>query len=254
MYQEDRSGVGVIMKKVIIKTIAVLILVLIFLLGIFVGKKIANDNKNNPQAYQSIKKGNNNLDNFKKQENILFLGDSITEIYPIKEIYGTLPIVKSGVSGYKTTDILKRMDSMVYQYNPTKIFLLIGTNDYLNGSNNKTTEKLVSNIEKIVNNIRQNRKKAKIYVESIYPVNRNMDEDMVGDRDNKTITEANKKLKNLCKELNVIYIDMYNKLLDSDGNFDKQYTYDGLHPSSLGYAKISQVLLPYIIGNDNFIE
>lgn len=39
MYQEDRSGVGVIMKKVIIKTIAVLILVLIFLLGIFVGKK-----------------------------------------------------------------------------------------------------------------------------------------------------------------------------------------------------------------------
>ena len=39
---------------------------------------------------------------------------------------------------------------------------------------------------------------------------------------------------------------MYNKLTDSDGNFYKQYTYDGLHPSTLGYIIITNVLKKYI--------
>ena len=56
----------------------------------------------------------------------------------------------------------------------------------------------------------------------------------------------NKKIEELCIENKVTYIDMYNKLTDSDGNFDKQYTYDGLHPSTLGYIRITNVLKKYI--------
>ena len=39
---------------------------------------------------------------------------------------------------------------------------------------------------------------------------------------------------------------MYDELTDDDGNFDKKYTYDGLHPNTLGYAKITRILTPYI--------
>ena len=35
-------------------------------------------------------------------------------------------------------------------------------------------------------------------------------------------------------------------LIDEEGNFDRKYTYDGLHPSALGYAKISQMRLKYL--------
>ena len=70
--------------------------------------------------------------------------------------------------------------------------------------------------------------------------------EMVSERTNEAIKQLNKKIKNYCKEENITYINMHDELLDSDGNFDSELTYDGLHPSSLGYAKITRILLPYI--------
>ncbi len=192
---------------------------------------------------KELKKAKNTVDI--TNENIVFLGDSITEIYPISDIFGDLPIVKSGVSGYKTTDILDRMDSMVYRYNPTRVFILIGTNDYLNDKPN-TNEEIITNIKKIITNIKNNRQKAKIYLESVYPVNRNMNKEMVANRDNQTIMALNEQLKNYCNSNDVTYINTYSELIDEDGNFAKKYTYDGLHPSTLGYAKISTILTQYL--------
>ena len=186
-----------------------------------------------------------------KRENIVFLGDSITEIYPISEIFGNLPIVKSGVSGYTTQDILDRMNSMVYQYNPTKVFLLIGTNDIMNDTKMETREKLVDNIKKIIENIKSNKKNAKIYLESIYPINRNMKKEMVAERNNGAIIDINKRLKKYCEDNSITFINMHDELLDKDGNFDEKYTYDGLHPNTLGYAKISLVRSKYIYNIEN---
>lgn len=235
------------MKKVTIATTILLILVLIFSLGIFIGKKIVLNTKNNKPTYQ--KKEKVDIKKFNQNENIIFLGDSITEIYPIEEIYGTLPIVKSGISGYTTEDILENIEEMVYQYNPTKVFLLIGTNDYKDECDIDKMEQVLKNIEKIVQKIRQNRKNAKIYIESIYPVNRKMDKDMVADRENDIIIKTNDQLKKYCKENKLTYINLYNQLTDEDGNFNKKYTYDGLHPNTMGYGRITRILLPYIYDN-----
>ena len=184
--------------------------------------------------------------NFSKKENIIFLGDSITDFYPVDKIYWNLPIVKSGVSGYTTTDILDRMDKMVYQYNPTKVFLLIGTNDIMTDGSKKTDE-TIDNIIEIINNINKNRKKATIYVESIYPVRKKSNPSMVKDRDNDTIRIINEKIKNYCeKKGKCIYINMFDELTDENGELSQSYSNDGLHPNDLGYAKISQVRINYI--------
>ena len=128
-------------------------------------------------------------------DNFVFLGDSITDFYPLEEFYDNLPVVNSGVSGYKTTDILSRIDSMVTIYNPTKVFLLIGTNDIPAS----TEDEIVKHIQEIINEIQSKRPKAKIYLESILPVNRSNDEKidhgMVGERENNKIQSINKKLK-----------------------------------------------------------
>lgn len=185
-------------------------------------------------------------DYMKKSENIVFLGDSITDWYPLEEIYGDLPIVNSGVAGYETHDILERLDDMVYKYNPTKVFILIGTNDLKYKDEDENEEEIAQNIEKIIKNIQKNRSNAKIYVQSIYPVNKEIKNDYTEERNNDEIIEVNKMIKEYCEENNINYIDMFNALADDNGNFSEDYTKDGLHPTDLGYAKITFELLKYI--------
>lgn len=175
--------------------------------------------------------------------NYLFLGDSITDFYDLDKYYEGLPVVNSGISGNTTEDILDDMKKRVYNYNPSKVFLLIGTNDLIHDI---SVEEIVSNIEKIVNEINSNKPQTEIYVESVYPVNDNLDEDKVDVRNNDDIMEINKKIKEYCDENNYTYINMYDKLLDDDGNFSEEFTDDGLHPNGKGYEAITEELKKYL--------
>ena len=182
-----------------------------------------------------------------KNENFVFLGDSITDWYPINELYENMPIVNSGKAGYKTEDILDELDELVYQYNPTKVVILIGTNDL---NSDTSEEELTNNIEKIITEIKKNRKQTEIYVQSIYPINDTdadkINEKTVGKRTNEAIQRVNKQIRAICKDQNVTYINMYDELVDEDGNLSLQYTEDGLHMSDLGYLKITRKLLTYL--------
>ena len=181
-------------------------------------------------------------------DNYLFLGDSITEWYDLDKYYGNLPIINSGIAGYTTTGILGKLDTLVYQYNPSKVFLLIGTNDLELKTSN---EEIVDNIKKIIKNIKNNRPYSKIYLESIYPINNSNDKKIDktvinGNRHNEDIIEINKMLVELAKEEGLVYINMYDELLDEDGLLKLEYTVDGLHISDVGYEKITDILMEYV--------
>ena len=122
----------------------------------------------------SIKKAVNMLD-----ENIVFFGDSITEVYKVDEFFPKRNVINSGISGDRTENLLERMDD-VYRYNPSKVFLLIGVNDL---NREKSIDEITKNIQKIINNIKANRKYTKIYIESVYPINRNIFEEKDYDDD-----------------------------------------------------------------------
>ncbi len=181
------------------------------------------------------------------KENIVIFGDSITELYPVQDIYGDMPVLNSGVSGYRTQDLLDRMDSMLYKYNPSKVILLIGINDLMPNKSSENQTKIINNIKKIISEIKTNRPKAKIYLESIYPINVEMKDILAEPGDNEIIKGMNKRLEKYCKSDNVTYINMFDELINSTGELDPKYTNDGIHPNTMGYAKITRVLLPYII-------
>ena len=183
----------------------------------------------------------NNLKN--EYTNYLFLGDSITDYYNLDTYYGGLPVVNSGIEGNTTEDILNDMKNRVYNYNPSKVFLLIGTNDLIH---DMEVEEIVSNIEKIISEINNNEPQSEIYVESIYPVNDNLNEDMVNVRNNEDIMKINEKIKAYCEANDCTYINIYDILLDDDGNFSEEYTDDGLHPNSRGYEVITEELKKYL--------
>ena len=175
--------------------------------------------------------------------NYLFLGDSITDYYDLDKYYEGLPVVNSGISGNTTEDILNDMKGRVYNYNPSKVFLLIGTNDLIH---DVSVDDIVSNIERIINEINSNEPQAEIYVESVYPVNDDLDEDMVDVRNNDDIMDINEKIEKYCDDNNYTYINMYDKLLDDEGNFSEEYTDDGLHPNSRGYEVITEEIKKYL--------
>lgn len=176
-------------------------------------------------------------------ENVVFLGDSITDFYDLEKYFSGMHVVNSGVDGNTTDNILNNMKERVYDYNPSKVLILIGTNDI---TNDKNVDEIFDNIKKIIEQIRENRPYAEIYLESIYPVNDTDDSkinhEMVNGRKNDTIKEINSKLREYSKKNDVIYIDMYSKLSDDDGNLKLDYTKEGLHLSDKGYEVVTKVL------------
>ena len=128
------------------------------------------------------------------------------------------------------------------------VFILIGINDL---ELKVDDDVVVNNIRKIVQGIKKNRRYAKIYVESIYPIN-NSDDDKIegsiinGNRKNSDIIDINNKLVKLTKEEGATYIDLHKELVDDNGLLKIEYTVDGLHLSSEGYEKVTEVLRKYI--------
>lgn len=182
-----------------------------------------------------------------QKENIVMLGDSITDWYPIDEMFKKeKPIINSGKAGTKSQEILERLPQLVYQYNPTKVFILIGTNDLNVLDEEKDINKTINNIKKMVEEINENRKYAKIYLQSIYPISKKVGKES-GYRTNEEIKVINLSLKNYCqKEKLCEYIDMYNILINEDGNLKDKYTIDGLHITKEGYKIITKELEKYM--------
>ena len=179
-----------------------------------------------------------------KGQNYVLLGDSITAWYPIEEYFDKeIPLVKSGVAGYQTKNILENIEEMVVDYNPTKVFILIGTNDL----EKVEKEVILENIEEIINIIKKERPRTEIYFESILPIN-NTDTtkvvlSTVGKRDNNYINTINKEIKDICKKEKVHYLDINKEFIDENNQLKVSYTKDGLHLNEYGYYKLSQILI-----------
>ena len=232
-----KKNTNIVEKTVYSKSLVIVIIILVVCFLGFIIFHYTTFNHHKVKVVTKIKEVE------KVPDNYLFLGDSITDFYDLDKYYKDLPVVNSGISGNITDDILKDMKKRVYQYNPSKVFLLIGTNDLIR---DKSNEEIVEGVEKIIKGIKENRPKAEIYLESIYPVNYKLSPRMVNVRKNDDIKEINEKLEDYCEDNDITYIDMYDLLKDDDDNFDSIYTDDGLHPNDEGYETITKKLKKYI--------
>lgn len=183
-----------------------------------------------------------------KKENIVFYGDSITDYYDLEKYYKNIPVINSGTAGYQTKNLLSDIDKSVVQYNPSKVFILIGTNDI--AFTNLDDEEIADNIIAIATKIKEKRPNAQIFIESIYPISKEDNDlinlEMVNVRDNKRIKNINSLVKEMCDKEKYVYIDLYEKLVNKDDNLNLEYAADGLHINDKGYKYITKELLKYI--------
>ena len=197
---------------------------------------------------QEIIKLNSRLERLERytynKESIVFLGDSITSRCDLDKYFPNYNVYNSGIAGNMTKDILDNMENRVFVYNPTKVFILIGTNDLVySGLDN---DGIKNNIEEIINKIYEKNSNIKIYLESIYPVNNSINKEIVETRTNDNIKDLNNKIEKICNNNKCTYINMYDNLTDKNGNMKRIYTVDGLHLNKIGYKVITNKLIKYL--------
>lgn len=168
-------------------------------------------------------------------DNYLFVGDSHTNGLNFDEL--DYHYIKMSDDDYTTKDILNDINN-IYSYNPSLVFIEVGMNDLINGLDD--TE-IIANMGEIIDGIKDNRSYAKIYVESLYPINKEIDEfdseSLADSINNERISNLNNMLEELAKDKNVEYLDIYNDIILDDSLNDK-YTDDGLSLNDDGYEKV----------------
>jgi|SRR5690554_3271556 len=182
---------------------------------------------------------------FSNKKQIVFLGDSLTDFYQIEEFFHDYKVYNRGIASDTTKGVLDRLEDNVISIQPRKVFLQIGTNDYIRRNN----DYIFTNIIEIVNRLKNSIEDVKVYIISLYPVNHKAkvySRFFTTVRNNKTIRALNERLKEYCENNNLSYIDVHSHLVDSKGNLEKKYTVEGLHINYEGYDVITKVLLPYV--------
>ena len=173
-------------------------------------------------------------------KNLIFLGDSIINMWNVESIFKG---INFGISGESIQGCLKHLD-VIEKIKRQNIVIHIGINDIATETPNNINHKLKILIDKIVqNNIHT-------YISAILLINESMYENFSGrKKKNSDIREINNYLEKLCNDKNIIFIDG-NKYLLKNNELDRNLTIgDGLHLNKQGYAMLQKAFREKIINN-----
>ena len=184
--------------------------------------------------------------NFAKEQ-IVFIGDSITDLCPLDEYYADLDVAcyNRGIGGDRTQGVIDRLKVSVFDLNPSKIVLMIGTNDINAGMESK---KIVENYRKILDTIKENQPTVELYFMSIIPEGKDLESysNLDVSKNNETIKKLNAEIEGLCSEYGYTYVDINSYLVDENGYLRTDCSDDGLHLNAGGFEIWANMLKPYL--------
>lgn len=186
----------------------------------------ANTKKSRAAVYKQLK-----IDS----TDIVFVGNSLTEGFPVTDYFQDIHVKNRGVSGYTTAEVLDFLPEIV-KYRPHKIFIEIGINDIKYGLSDKgkTEVDLVDNYNKILSAIQTTSPKTEVFIQSMLPVNKIYNANDA-DTINVIVKKVNVEIKDLSLKYQYHFIDLYSQFADN-GNMPLKYTTDGIHLDENGYA------------------
>ena len=171
-------------------------------------------------------------------ENIVFLGNSITNMHEWWEAFGNANIVNRGVNGAETPIMLEHLEATLAG-RPKKIFFMMGTNDLgTRGMNDPAF--VAKSVRTALKRCKNESPETEIYFQSILPCTTN------GVKDVKHIPITNDSIKKLCQEYGATYIDLYDDLTDIA---NMKISYDGTHLTMSGYRTWCNKIAQYV-GSD----
>lgn len=167
-------------------------------------------------------------------ENIVFIGNSITNMHEWWEAFDDHSIVNRGVSGAVTDEALANIEAIAAG-KPKKVFMMLGTND-LGTAGINTAEHVLQNVKLMVERFQKVSPTTQLYIQSILPS---------GKRDQALQQATNTALKVLCEEKGITYIDLWDDLLGVATN-SNGLSYDNLHLTADAYKIWCDKVAPYV--------
>lgn len=168
-------------------------------------------------------------------EDIVFLGDSLTDGCRWDELFPGFPVKNRGINADTTAGVLERI-SDITGGKPKAIFILIGTNDlpwYLQREN----EDILSTYEEILERIRLESPHTRVFVQSLLPR---------AARYARRIKILNQRLKRMAERRGLTFVDVYPRLAAPDGSIRPELSNDRLHLMGSGYQIWAEVLRPHL--------
>jgi|TARA_B110000908_G_C10123909_1_gene388924 lysophospholipase L1-like esterase len=167
---------------------------------------------------------------------IIFLGNSITERCDWHELFGKSNIKNRGIGGDIINGVINRLEEVV-DSKPQKIFLMIGTNDLGRGNN---VDEILSNYRRLVKLILTKTPATELYLQSLLPTKNNPN------RKNIDIIEINKGILQIAKSHSLTYVNLFDLLKTNDNELNIKFSYDGLHINGKGYLIWKNEIIKYM--------
>ena len=190
--------------------------------------------------YRCIEGWANSLRKLQVNVDVVFYGNSITYESDFQGLFPQTRICNMGCNRDDLDDMIHR-SFIIHSVRPSKIFILGG----INGLMDITLEEFEAKYITLVDTIRKQNPSAQLYLQSILPVNTEME---LGSRyvaDVDKIKKVNLIIKQISESKHCNYVDLYSAYQCHD-SLPRKYTRDGLHLNSDAYAVWARVIKPYV--------
>ena len=178
---------------------------------------------------------------------IVMLGNSLNNNALWEELFPMGYLINRGISGDVVDGVCQRLDEIIPD-KPAKIFVITGTNDFINNPEKPAIE-VWNSYEKLIQTIRTELPDTKLYVQSTLPLN---PKSKFYEGFNERAMELNKLLDAGKERYGYFYLDIASLLSDENGDLAEINTTDGIHLSATGYFKWAAELAKGTRMNPNF--
>jgi lysophospholipase L1-like esterase len=170
---------------------------------------------------------------------VVFMGDSITDMWRLETFFPGKPYVNRGISGQTTQQMLVRFRPDVVALRPRAVVILAGTNDIAGNTGPMTLDEIEGNYASMAELARSHG--IRVVFSSILPVHNYtpQSETTFPLRPLDKIVELNRWMKAYCAANGHVYLDYFTPMVDDKGFLKRELAEDGLHPGKAGYTAMA---------------
>lgn len=172
---------------------------------------------------------------------IVLMGDSITESwssYSPDFFSNNSYLINKGISGETTSQMLDRFDADVLSLKPEGVIILAGINDIAQNTGYISVSEIFYNVVLMTNLAQKNNINPVLC--SVLPANKLAWRPEI--KPAELVVELNQKIKNYCKESNIVYLDYFSSMVGEKKELRPELTSDGVHPNKQGYIIMEELL------------
>ncbi len=166
---------------------------------------------------------------------VVFMGDSITDMWPLAEYFPGKSYIDRGIGGQTTPQMLIRFRQDVIDLEPKVVVILAGTNDIAGNTGPMRLEDTEANYRSMAELAQAHG--IRVVFSSVTPIYGDTPraQALFLQRSPEKILELNRWLKDYCDKSGFVYLDYFDAMVDEKGFLKRDLSEDGLHPNPAGF-------------------